>query len=205
MKSAACGNMHTHIRHGEGAPELVSVPVLSGVGFESLEFHPWRLPEDPLPLPPDFAAALPRAAALGEVGLDVLRGPDLKRQMRCLEALLSLAEEYRKPVVFHCVRAFPELLRLTSELTVPKLMHNFRGGVRLLESLREKNWLISFRHLDHPEVIASLRRDGLSGIGFETDDDPELDIIEVVRTAERQLDMAAKTAGMNTFRKFLGL
>ena len=202
MTQAAFGNMHTHIRHGEGMPELVSVPILSGVGFESWEFHPWRLPES---LPPDLSCSLSSAAALGEVGLDVLRGADLKCQMRCLETLLNAAEQCRKPVLFHCVRAFPELLRLTSQLTVPKLMHNFRGGVRLLETLREQNWLISFRRLEHQDVIASLRRDGLSGIGFETDDDPELDIGEVVRTAERQLDMAVGAAGMNTFRKFLGL
>ena len=181
-------NMHCH-RSSGGGPELVSVVSPGAYPLESLEFHPWYLPNEYNGIPNGFAVKLQQCCALGEVGLDRLRGPGLPVQLRYLEELLDLAQREQKPVVFHCVRCFPELMRLTDSFSVPKLLHGFRGNCRLLEELRSKNWFVSFRRLENPDVIAALKQDGLSKIGFETDAEENLTIEAVVAQAQRVLDM----------------
>lgn len=195
-------NMHCHHGFGGGS-ELVSVVVPGTFPLESLEFHPWDLPEKYTGLPEEFSRKLKQCCALGEIGLDRLRGPELPVQLRYLEELLDLAQREHKPVVFHCVRCFPELIRLAESFSVVKLMHGFRGNCRLLDELRSKNWFVSFRKLENADVIAALKRDGLAKIGFETDADVDLTIEDVVAQAQRVLDMDLGEAAGCRLEEFL--
>lgn len=70
---------------------------------------------------------LPQVICIGECGLDRLRGPALREQERVFEAQARLAEQVRKPLVIHCVRAHQEMLRLFRALrpTVPWVLHGF--------------------------------------------------------------------------------
>jgi TatD DNase family protein len=72
----------------------------------------------------------PKVVALGEIGLDFhWEYATLEQQERCLFDQLDLASELQVPVVFHCRKAYPELL--TSLEKRPKLsydFHCFSGG-----------------------------------------------------------------------------
>lgn len=69
--------------------------------------------------------ALPQVICIGECGLDRLRGPELHEQARVFEAQVHLAEQARKPLVIHCVRAHQEILQLFRRFrpTVPWVLH----------------------------------------------------------------------------------
>ena len=142
-------DFHTHDAEGSADTlKLVSVPKLPaerppGVFF-ALELHPWHLPETFVGLPPEYLAQAGRADALGEVGLDRLRGPALDVQRQYLRAVLELAADFGKPAVFHCVREFPELLAETKPFAnVPKLLHGFQGNEARLAMLAEAGFLLT--------------------------------------------------------------
>ena len=201
-------DFHAH-RPKSAARTLVSCGAeeLSRYPLASLELHPWKLPEQFVPLPRAFRETLNGAAALGEIGLDRLRGPALPVQQRYLEELLALAAELHKPVVVHCVRATEELLgarRRFPELRM--LFHGFRGKPERLARLREHGFFISLgvAALNDVVLVEYLRSSGLGGIGFETDEVPE-PIESVLGFAAEKLhipcgELEARTD--ETFRKF---
>lgn len=101
-----------------------------------LGLHPWwvgRRSSDWLPRLRQFLIDNP-SAGLGECGLD--RGPKspkdttFEQQLECFQAQLLLAEELRRPVSIHCVRAYGELLECLqrAKLTVPIVLHAWTGS-----------------------------------------------------------------------------
>ena len=172
-----------HIHHKRLYPAILSSKSAQAGEYTSLEFHPWHLPENFSGLP-DFAAELNDFTALGEIGLDRLRGPAIEIQQQYLKTLLQLASDCNKPVIFHCVRAFPELFALIKPYSFPWAIHGFRGKVELLEEIRQRGGIVSL----HGSVINNLpllkKLASLQGkIAFETDDDAELDLETVVDCA----------------------
>ena len=165
-------DFHTHnATPAEQVLKLVSAAELPaerlpGVFF-ALELHPWELPETFSGLPASFLAQIPRADAIGEVGLDRLKGPSLEVQRQYLRAILQVAADCRKPVVFHCVRAFPELLAEVKPFPhIRKLLHGFQGNEAKRRMMQEAGFLLSSS------------RALLPGGGLETDA-AELSIQEV--------------------------
>ena len=166
-------DFHSHVCKS-GAVTLLSVPYPEpGGGWPwSLEFHPWHLPETVEDgLPGGFAELLESAAALGEVGLDRLRGPVCEVQRRWLKLLLEAARALKKPVVFHCVRMVPELLAETKPYGgLKRLFHGFRGSPELLEELRSHGFYVSLAPaaLERSELMEHLLFDGLAATGIYT-------------------------------------
>jgi TatD DNase family protein len=76
------------------------------------------------------------AIAVGECGLD---GPTketapMERQLRVLRGHFALARKHRLPLLVHCLRAHPELLKLLETEPVPEaglLMHSYSGSADL--------------------------------------------------------------------------
>ena len=174
-------DFHTH--HKRLYPAILSSKSAQAGEYTSLEFHPWHLPGNFSGLP-DFAAELNDFTALGEIGLDRLRGPALPVQQQYLKALLQLAQDYRKPVILHCVRAFPELFALIKPYSFPWAIHGFRGKAELLEAIWQRGGIVSFHHSITENLPLLKKLASLQGkIAFETDDDAELDLETVVDCA----------------------
>ena len=171
-------DFHTH--HLGERPAILSTATVADARCTSWEFHPWKLPEkfSALPENPEF---LSRFTALGEVGLDRLRGPALAIQQQYLHAFLQLASDYNKPVIFHCVRAFPELFALLKPFSLRWAIHGFRGKVELLHQIWQKGGIVSFHHsiTDNPALLTELRSPA-GKFAFESDDDPALDLDNIV-------------------------
>lgn len=86
--------------------------------------------------------------AIGECGLDKVRGRALPLQIEAFKAQTVLAEELQKPVVIHCVKAFDVLLNLRKEqtkraATQPWVIHGFRGNPILAKQLISAGILLS--------------------------------------------------------------
>ena len=174
-------DFHTH--HVSTRPAILSAKSPADNKYTSLEYHPWYLPETVSVLPGIFDN-LNNFTALGEIGLDRLRGPALDIQLQYLTALLKLASDCHKPVIIHCVRSFPELFAILKSFSLPWAIHGFRGKVELLEEIWTRGGIVSFHHsvinnLPLLKKLASVQEK----IAFETDDDAELDLEAVVDTA----------------------
>ncbi len=85
--------------------------------------------------------------AVGECGLDRLASTPMGRQIELFERQIELADEVRKPLVVHCVRAHGELLAARKNAggaDIPFCIHGFRGSAKLAEQLASAGMTLSF-------------------------------------------------------------
>lgn len=159
-------DIHTH-RPPSGPADLLSAGI-----------HPW---DTTLVTPADIAAlesriiAEPRIAAIGECGLDPLRGAPVARQIEILEQQLLMAERLGMPVILHVVRAWSEIIALRRRLGAqqPWAIHGFRGNPQLARQLLRAGFHISLGPKHNPLTAAFIPFDRLL---IETDDDPSAGI-----------------------------
>ena len=100
----------------------------------SLGLHPWFIDGDVSELLDDLRRDLRRYQpnALGECGLDKVRGASWEIQEVAFEAQLILAQEFNLPVVIHSVRAHHHVLSTLKKIDVPKkgVIHGFNGNMQ---------------------------------------------------------------------------
>ena len=153
-------------------------------GRDTWGLHPWRAMEELVV--PDLSAKL----AIGECGLDGLKGPSLARQEEVFFQQISLSEEVGKPLIIHCVKAFDRLLSLRKDLhpKMPWMLHGFRGKPQQLQSLLNAGFYVCFGFLHNEE---SLRACPLDRLLLETDDNTEHSIVQLYKDVarERSLDV----------------
>lgn len=147
---------HTHkIDPAADHAGLLDAPVMEALpeappGWKlSSGIHPWN-PVDADAMPKAFAELRRRAeggmlAAIGECGLDRLRGGKLPFQLEILTRQLELAGELKLPCVIHCVRAIPELLMIRKRFrSVPWIIHGFSGNTAQMTELIRHDCHLSF-------------------------------------------------------------
>lgn len=112
----------------------------------------------------------PQTVALGECGLDALRGAPLEIQEAVFIRQISLAETYRKPVTLHIVRTYDRMLRLHKTLrpTTTWTVHGFRGNPQLAQQLLKAGFDLSFGRLRNEAAYAATPPERRHN---ETDDD----------------------------------
>ncbi len=87
-----------------------------------------------------LAREIPKAEALGELGLDLrpqIVKDSISRQIQIFEDQLQLAEMAKKPIVLHLVRAFSEAKQIFDLHGVPSrggMVHSFNGSAHEAES-----------------------------------------------------------------------
>ncbi len=152
-------DVHTHSLHaGPGAIINIEPDTpLPPQGTFSTGVHPWRSSEAGTLWPlVEKTAADPRIAAIGECGLDRLRGAPLPRQAELLRLHALLAERLRKPLIVHCVRAWAELLAAHRAIrpAQPWIIHGFRGAPALARRLLDAGMHISLGERFNPLTAA---------------------------------------------------
>lgn len=124
--------------------------------------------------------------AIGECGLDNLCTTDKALQKKVFAHQIHLANEQRKPLVIHCVRAFPETLSLLKEATVPAIFHGFRNKQSLADDILAAGHYLSFgAAILHPGATAAAVLAMVPDDRFflETDDQAERGIREMYHAA----------------------
>ena len=83
--------------------------------------------------------------ALGECGLDRIKGENLAFQILAFEAQIRLAEVVKKTVIIHCVKAYNELISVKNRLkpTVSMIIHGFNQNEIILKDLVKNGFYIS--------------------------------------------------------------
>ena len=151
-------NIHTHR------------PTGSGIELRTAGVHPWdAATQDAATL----GQRLGGAQAVGETGLDFVRGADRAAQLSALRTQLRLARERGLPVVLHCVRAFEPLMReLAASEPRAVIFHGFIGSPEQARRALEKGYYLSFgvRTFSSPKTLEALRETPPGQLFLETDD-----------------------------------
>lgn len=153
-------NIHTHHPTGRG------------IELRTAGVHPWDAGHEAVDALQPLAEGV---QAIGETGLDALRGPDRETQTAVFRAQLALARRTGLPVVLHCVRAFGEVMRELA--TCPPraaIFHGFIGSAQQAREAVARGCYLSFgeRTFASPRTLDALRSVPVSQLFLETDDSP---------------------------------
>ena len=172
-------NIHTHsLTHPE--TEILSLspeacPIPPHVVHASIGIHPWELTEEnanTLWQNLQERTTDPRVVALGECGLDKLKGPSIELQTALFKQEAQWAEEHSLPLIIHCVKAFNELIQLKKEIRPyqPWIIHGFRGKEALaMDCIRHGFYLSMGAHFQENAIKAI----PLDRLFIETDESEE--------------------------------
>ncbi|WP_418983945.1 TatD family hydrolase [Alistipes sp.] len=151
-------NIHTHRPTGRG------------IELRTAGVHPWDADKEDVE---SIVPLLAEVEAIGEIGLDFLRGPSSAVQYAAFRAQLRIARERGLPVVLHAVRAFEAVMRCLAECE-PRavIFHGFIGSPEQARQALRKGYFLSFgeRTFRSPKTLAALRETPPDRLFLETDD-----------------------------------
>ncbi|HLW10643.1 MAG TPA: TatD family hydrolase [Fermentimonas sp.] len=129
----------------------------------------------------------PRIVAIGETGLDKLKGPSFNVQTPVFKKHIEISEKLEKPVIIHCVKAWEELLKIKKE-TSPKqpwIIHGYRGKPDLTKRLLNEGFYFSVGENINVESMQLIPIDRL----FCETDEGDITIREVYQQAAQSLNI----------------
>ena len=152
----------------------------------SIGVHPSFIPESnssqraELDIVREFAGK-ENVIAIGEIGLDKNSTRPSGIQKKFFLEQLKIAEEFKKPVIIHCVRCFSEIIALKKNTSVPWIVHGFRGKSELAFQLIKKGIYLSFGSavLNHIPTLYSTIKNAPSDKIFLETDTSEIDIKQI--------------------------
>ena len=151
--------------------------------FYSIGIHPWdiggEINEDTWESLEKYASD-PQVVAIGECGIDLLKGGHLFKQMQVFKRQIDLSEKIHKPLIIHDVRAHDVIVGLKRDLkpTQQWMVHGFRGKPTVAKMLNDAGIWLSFGEKFNP---LSLQAVPVEMILAETDES-EMSIFEIIKT-----------------------
>lgn len=132
-----------------------------------------------------------RIVAIGETGLDKLKGPSLSIQKEVFVKQVELAEKLQKPVIIHCVKAWDELLHL-KKLIKPRqawIIHGYRGKPELTKQLISHDFFFSIGEKFNPDSLQEIPLDRL----FCETDESDISLLQIYTTIAECLNISVDT------------
>jgi TatD DNase family protein len=163
--------------------------------------HPWHALEGDLSA---VESKIESIDAIGEIGLDFACNTPREVQMDVFRAQLALAEQHKKPIVLHCVKAFEEIMKILSEYHLQAVIfHCFIGSVEQAQRAISEGYYLSFgeRTLRSSKTIEALRHTPLSQFFIETDESP-MPIEEIYEKIAHLLDISTTELAQITEENF---
>ena len=152
-------------------------------------------------------AQLPAVVAIGETGLDKMTAittDEYQFQQALFTSHAHLAEEVKKPLIIHCVRAWNELIRIhqTVSPTMPLVVHGFRGKEQLASRLLNAGLYLSFgMHYSIDSLNIAWENNRLL---IETDDN-QISIKDVYHKIADDLTISEQTLSDEIENIFVGM
>lgn len=171
---------------GESLPDA---PQLFSAGI-----HPWDIESASQSSLEELRCMLasPQAVALGEAGLDTLRGGQMYKQMQYFFRQAEMAKELCMPMILHDVKSHESIIgvRKDTESENVWVIHGFRGKPSVAKMLIDAGCMLSFGLRFNAETVQYLPS---SAILAETDDSGA-DIRDVIAeiSKSRGEDMTAR-------------
>ena len=204
-------NIHTHSSVHPDTEILslspASLPENQGANHASVGIHPWELTEanaDTLWEVLQKAVEDKRVVAIGECGIDKLKGPYLDLQIALFKKEALLAEAHSIPLVIHCVKAFNELIRLKKEIKPlqPWIIHGFRGKLSLANDCIRHGFYLSIGTHFQEDALKAIPSDRLF---IETDEaDKSIEDIyqNIAQVRDMELEELKECINMNAEEVF---
>jgi TatD DNase family protein len=173
-------DVHSHGITSPGSPTLQNLYEEFGnaenPGYYSIGLHPWYFSDSNAEVRWEELVRsmyLPRVMAIGECGLDKLRGASWQVQVNMFRRQIRLANFVAKPIIIHCVKAWSDILQILEEekVEVPVIFHGFQKNGILANELLEKGYYLSFgKALERSSIQEVFSKLPLERIFLETDD-----------------------------------
>lgn len=156
-------NLHTHrYSNQDDILEIVNqypTEFDAMIPHYSIGIHPWYIDKDLIDADLKIIESkleLKNCLAVGECGLDKRIEIPFNLQVDVFERQLILAENYKKPVIIHCVAAFQEVIEIKNrlEIMVPMIIHGFSKNEETAQQLLNHGFYLSFGKylLRNPEL-----------------------------------------------------
>ena len=168
--------------------------------YYSAGVHPWNIDcNDPEAIKGLFTkvcrlAYHPKVKAIGETGLDknaIKVANDFLFQQEIFISHVRLAEEVKKPLIIHCVKAWNEILQIRQSIkpAMPWIIHGFRGKMLLAVRLLDSGLYLSFGvHYNIDSLKTTWKRHRL----FLETDNKNIDIRDIYQQAANDLEVPEK-------------
>lgn len=146
-------NIHSHSSGEDGIVCIKNISngfnALPSDEFISIGIHPWYIKKETVEQELGLITKNTEnknVLAIGECGLDKLSEIDFELQKSVFVAQLKIAEQIKKPVIIHCVKAFDELVKIKKELnvSVPMIVHGYNNNEQIAEQLIKNDFYLSF-------------------------------------------------------------
>lgn len=171
-------DIHTHTKSNrQDVIEILNVDVYNDAipnSLFSIGLHPWNTKDvDKFYINEDVLNN-PNCLAIGECGLDKLKGADLNKQINIFEQHIAISEKYKKPMILHCVKSFNEIIELHKKW-VPKqtwIIHGFNGTSELTKSLLNQGFMLSIGRSilnSNTKIHKNINHISLNNMFLETD------------------------------------
>lgn len=154
----------------------------------SCGIHPWYSEESDTQMAYlSEIASNPRIIAIGETGLDRLKGPSFDLQIPVFKKHIELSEKLKKPVIIHCVKGWEELIQIRREVkpSQPWIIHGYRGKPELTKRLVNEEFLFSIGDNINIDSMQLIPFDSL----FCETDEGEMNIRQVYLQVSHALNM----------------
>lgn len=150
------------------------------------------------------SALMPDVKAIGEVGLDVLRGAEMDIQIEVFRQMIAISEQTKKPLIIHQVKSLEHIIRLHRECRPRQrwIIHGYRNKVEQARQLIHEGIELSFgQHFNTNALMLAWQEKAL---WLETDT-AELTIEEIYRNAAVALGIDEEELKTYLYRKVIEL
>lgn len=149
-------NCHTHFRdNSEIAIVNINIAdidehfVFPDYRYYSIGLHPWNATIELWNTKQTLLSNILHnkyIKAIGETGIDKLRGSSVQEQQEIFVQHAHLAENHNKPLIIHCVRAYNEIIELKKSIKpqIPWIIHGFNTKRAIADELWKHEFILSF-------------------------------------------------------------
>lgn len=132
--------------------------------------------------------------AIGECGLDSMVSVPQKVQENVFLQQIILSNEFKKPLIIHCVRKFYEVISYKKKAEQAMIIHGFNKKHRIAEDLLKNNFYLSFGKavLYNLSLQDILKMTPLDKIFLETDNE-NFNIEELYQKAAELKEISMET------------
>jgi len=197
-------DFHTHRLRRQGRSDITEI-VSIHMGQEerahelyTIGKHPWwtekTLSEEEIPLLQQHLSS-EKCLAMGEMGLDKFKGPEMEIQINVLRSQLDLAREISASVIIHCVKAYDQLLQIKKEYPEIKkwCIHGYSRHATLAHQLINQGFHLSIMPMKPSDKYTDLLQSlPLEKFFLETDSMPNILIEDLYLQAAKALDVSVE-------------
>lgn len=190
-----CFDIHTHKQPLEAEKSIFSVsmdhiPTLGDLMYFSVGIHPWFLSEENANRQWQWllnSIHQPGVVAIGECGLDKLKGAPMSLQQQIFNKCIQLSEECSLPLIIHAVKCTEELIHIKKQIKPhsPWIIHGFRGRREVVLEYLKHGFYVSFGAFYQVEALRSVPLERL----FIETDESSFSIEEIYQKVANDLDV----------------